>query len=42
MRASTATVTADGQRFVTLDDKDRHAVSRQLNAVLGFGELVKQ
>jgi hypothetical protein len=35
-------VTADGQRFVMIEDKDQDAVARQVNIILNFAELIRR
>ncbi len=35
-------VTADGERFVMIEDKDQDAVARQLNVVLNFADELKR
>jgi len=35
-------VTADGKRFVMIEDKDQDAVGRQVNVVLNFAEVIKR
>ncbi len=35
-------VTADGKRFVMIEDKDQDAVAKQINVVLNFGDELKR
>ncbi len=35
-------VTADGERFVMIEDKDQDAVAKQINVVLNFGDELKR
>ncbi len=35
-------VTADGQRFVMIEDNDQDAVARQVNVILNFAEVIKR
>jgi hypothetical protein len=34
--------TADGERFVMVEDKDRDTVARQVNVVLNFAQELKR